>query len=201
MEYNLYEIGDRIRTHRKDIGMKQKPFAEDVLHISRNTLSKIENGEEKDGRPQLTFDLLLKFSKFFNCDIGYLLGEYDEKKKETHEICSATGLSENALNKILKEKDHCCIKQFNQIIEDKDFWNIVDFFCIYRNTAKTISEHNAEYSKLYWESVKDKNNEKTQKKCETLETSLELAKYEYEMNRFKCKLFFEKIVDKFLPKV
>ena len=101
----------------------------------------------------------------------------------------------------MKEKDHCCIKQFKQIIEDKDFWNIVDFFCNYRKTATTILEHNAEYNNLYWENIKAENNEETKKKYEILQTALDRAKYEYDMNRFKCKLFFEKIVDKFLPKV
>lgn len=198
MRYNCKETGERIKKIRKENKLTQEDFIGKLkISMNRRRLSNIEKGEDM----YFPFEFLLKISEVFNCDIGYLLGEYDEKKREVYEICSATGLSEKALYKIWKEKDHCCIKQFNQIIEDKDFWNIVDFFCIYRNTAKTISEHNAEYSKLYWESVKDKNNEKTQKKCETLETSLELAKYEYDMNRFKCKLFFEKIVDKFLPKV
>lgn len=198
MRYNYKETGERIKKIRKENKLTQEDFIGKLkISMNRRRLSNIEKGEDM----YFPFEFLLKISEVFNCDIGYLLGEYDEKKREVYEICSATGLSEKALYKIWKEKDHCCIEQFNQIIEDKDFWNIVDFFCIYRNTAKTISEHNAEYSKLYWESVKDKNNEKTQKKCETLETSLELAKYEYEMNRFKCKLFFEKIVDKFLPKV
>lgn len=198
MRYNYKETGERIKKIRKENKLTQEDFIGKLkISMNRRRLSNIEKGEDM----YFPFEFLLKISEVFNCDIGYLLGEYDEKKREVYEICSATGLSEKALYKIWKEKDHCCIKQFNQIVEDKDFWNIVDFFCIYRNTAKTISEHNAEYSRLYWESVKDKNNEKTQKNCEILQTTLERAKYEYDMNRFKCKLFFEKIVDKFLPKV
>lgn len=190
----------------------EKPLAKNLTVLIGKDVAKIADyldctpqaiNQYKLGVSVPQTEKLIKIAKYYNVSVDYLLGLSDVKSTDpkVKEICEYTGLSENALNKILKEKDHCCIKQLNQIIEDKDFWNIVDFFCNYRNTATTISERNAEYSNLYLESIKDENNEEIQKACETLETALNRAKYEYDMNRFKCKLLFEKIVDKFLPKV
>lgn len=101
MEYNYYSIGDRIRNLRVQNNMTQDEFKEELgkhgLRIGRNTISSIENGKES----AFTFDFLKTASKIFCCDIGYLLGEYNEKKIETHYICEVTGLSEKSVNKLL----------------------------------------------------------------------------------------------------
>ena len=200
MKYNLYKIGNKIRKIREEAAITQETLAGD-FHISRNTLSKIENGEEKDSRPQLTLEFLLKFSKRFNCDIGYLLGEYDESKQEAHEICSATGLSENALYKIQKEKNNLCIENLNQIIINEDFWEILSYFFQYRNVSKEVFEQNKKDSKLFWESIKNADNEGQAEAYKRASIALDKRKYDYDMNRYKCQLLFEKILDKFLPKV
>lgn len=195
---DLKSIGKRIKEARNKLKMSQQELGGKCSNLKRETISYYENGSR-----DIKTDMLIQLAKNLNVSADWLLGLSEAKttNPKIKEVCEYTGLSENALNKILKEKDHCCIKQLNQIIEDKDFWNIVDFFCNYRNTATIISEHNAEYSNLYLESIKDENTEEIKKKYEILQTALDRAKYEYDMNRFKCKLFFEKIVDKFLPKV
>lgn len=105
MEYNFIKIGDRIRAIRKSKNISQdnliEVFGNDYnFSISRNTLSKIENG---DGA-RLTFDFLLCFSKWAKCDIGYLLGEYDEKTQNSHQLCEITGLNETSINFLLSVK-------------------------------------------------------------------------------------------------
>ena len=97
MKYNELKIGERIRTIREKENITQETLAE-KFHISRNTLSKIENGVEKDGHPLVTFKFLLEFGECFNCDIGYLLGEHEEKTRVNADICKETGLSEKAIN-------------------------------------------------------------------------------------------------------
>lgn len=96
MRYDLLRIGERIRMIREKENISQETLAE-KFHISRNTLSKIENGVEKDGRPLVTFKFLLEFGEHFNCDMGYLLGEYEEKTKVNADICKETGLDEEAI--------------------------------------------------------------------------------------------------------
>ena len=76
MEYNFKEIGNRIREMRKSKNWSQEDFASDILHISRNTLSAIENGKQE----KFTLDILLSCCSIFSCDIGYLLGEYGDCK-------------------------------------------------------------------------------------------------------------------------
>ena len=202
MKYNFADIAVRIRDIRKNNGLSQEQLIGELKNkydfsISRNTLSKIENGEKKF----FTFDFLYTFAEMFDCDIGYLLGEYEEKKQEAHQICSATGLSENALYKIRNEKTNCRIQQFNQIIEDRSFWEILNFFCNYGHISKELFEENEKRSKLYWESIKNAEDEETADLYKRASIALDKQKYNYEMNRYKCQLLFEEILDRFLPKV
>lgn len=102
MKYNFNKIGERIKTLRKSRKLSQDSFLEILrdnfgFGISRNTLSLIENGNQT----ALTFDFLYKASKIFDCDIGFLLGEYEEKTKDVHDICSVTGLSESAIENLM----------------------------------------------------------------------------------------------------
>lgn len=39
-------------------------------------------------------------AELFNCDIGYLLGDYDERDRETADIKEVTGLSEIAIERL-----------------------------------------------------------------------------------------------------
>lgn len=92
-EYNFYDIGNRIVDFRKGKGWSQERFIEEIenhgVAISRNTVSAIENGCEK----KFTLELLLACCKIFDCDIGYLLGEYgDCKTRDGQFVHNATGI-------------------------------------------------------------------------------------------------------------
>lgn len=89
MEYNFYEIGERIRQLRKANGWSQERFIEEIdIPLARNTLSAMENGEEE----KFTLSFLLAACKLFNCDLGYLMGEIPAKKLATVEISKVIGL-------------------------------------------------------------------------------------------------------------
>ncbi len=101
MKYKIQETAERIRGIRKGCTISQEKLISDLkdnhdFRISRNRLSAFENGAE-----QCTMEFLIAFSKYFNCDIGYLLCEYDEKTINKHQICEYTGLSQKAVEKIL----------------------------------------------------------------------------------------------------
>ena len=125
MKYNFTNIGNRIRDLRKSKKYSQDAFIEKLsehgLKISRNTLSSIENGVES----AYTFAFLKTISEIYNCDIGYILGEYEEKTQEIHQICANTGLSEKATNVIMqyhKENDFSWeMDLFNSMVENQNF--------------------------------------------------------------------------------
>ena len=125
MEYNFQEIAERIRESRKSKNLSQDGFIELLskhgLKIGRNTLSSIENGVES----AYTFAFLKTISEIDNCDIGYILGEYEEKTQEIHQMCLSTGLSEKAIEKIQKisQKNHVTTNSdsLSLLIEDDDF--------------------------------------------------------------------------------
>lgn len=63
---------------------------------SRQTIAKWENGETL---PNL--ETFFNMCKLFKCELGYLLCEYDCKTKAATDIYALTGLSENAINKLI----------------------------------------------------------------------------------------------------
>lgn len=62
-------------------------------NISRQKIGRWEIGE-----PVKKLDELQALAKVFDCEIGYLLGEYPCKTKENTDICKETGLSETVVN-------------------------------------------------------------------------------------------------------
>ena len=88
-------LQNNLKAARGEKSLSQQQLAE-MVGVSRNTISSIENGVES----AYTFAFLKTISKVFNCDIGYILGEYEEKTQEVHQMCLATGLSEKAIEKI-----------------------------------------------------------------------------------------------------
>lgn len=106
-EYESISIGKKIRELRKgNPDTKSQEAFIDVLKerydfpISRNTLSRIENGDTT----AFPLDFLLCVSDLFNCDIGYLLGEYNEATVAANKICEITGLSEKSIENLHKYK-------------------------------------------------------------------------------------------------
>ncbi len=95
MKYNFKEIGNRIRAFRQSKGWSQNEFIAQLnqkcyLSISRNTISKIEGGN----RDNFTLELLLSVCELFNCDMGYILGEYgDCNTRDAQFIYESTGIN------------------------------------------------------------------------------------------------------------
>jgi transcriptional regulator with XRE-family HTH domain len=132
LKYNWKRIGSRIKAERLkldlDKGRSQQAFLARVgfSSNSRALLSKWENGETV---PDL--DTLLKMCDIFNCEVGYLLCEYDTKTREATDIEAVTGLTEMNIQK-LKDfnnnihgvtKHH--MKVINSFIENDRFENFI----------------------------------------------------------------------------
>lgn len=105
--FNNIEIGAMVRKERNAIGETLESFAPKV-GISRQTLSKWENGQGTGP----TVDDLLRMCDLFNCDFGYLVGEYSCKRRVSTDIQDATGLSEEACAALAKIKNNPCSLTF-----------------------------------------------------------------------------------------
>ena len=149
MEYDLKKIGPRIREIRKNTINKAtgKAYTQaDVVAecpISNTYLSKLENGEDIT----LSLQTLIKLCSIFDCDIGYLLGEYDTKKREIADIQNMIGLSEDAIC-MLKELSE--LQTFDHILEMLSSF-ITDCSSDQLNTMCTIAGHSESIEKAEWE--------------------------------------------------
>lgn len=113
------KIGERIRKERKALDETQDSFAE-KHGISRGTVVSWEKG---DSCPSL--QKMLDLCKEFNCEIGYLLGEYDCKTRQATDICRETGLSEEAVNILIecKRLDDSVLDWQLKTLCDPDFYH------------------------------------------------------------------------------
>lgn len=111
MKYNLNEIGERLKKERKNAGFKSHDGLADYIRnhnykgFTRQTISKWERGLEM---PPL--DILCSLCELFECELGYLLCEYNCKTRNDTDIHNETGLSEDAIN---------VLKEWNRISKEK----------------------------------------------------------------------------------
>lgn len=98
MKYNYKKIGQRIKDTRKAAGYSQNSLIDALrdnqIPVGRNTLSSMENGDFT----AFSFQVLSGISNLCNCEIGYLLCEYDCKTFDNSQIHEKTGLSDDAIN-------------------------------------------------------------------------------------------------------
>ena len=104
MKYDIdYKtIGRQIRKKRKDLGFTRE-YVGDLLYGNtedgKDHAQTVGNHESGQSFP---FKKLLKYCEILDCDLGYLLGEYDEATRDLHFICSATGLTEDAATILIR---------------------------------------------------------------------------------------------------
>lgn len=128
MDYKMDEIGKRIKFERKKIGLSQDELLERLkndfgIAMNRKSLSGIENGKQP-GR-DLRLDFVFALCKIFDCEMGYLLGEYDCRTGRITDIQKETRLSEKAVIRLLEEDENeivvlnCLLEEdrINQIYE------------------------------------------------------------------------------------
>lgn len=140
MEYNYTKIGERIRNERKKKKWTQKDLLIQLsgkeVNIHRNTLSDIENGCKKGVFP---LPLLTALSELFNCEVGYLLCEFDCKTGRNTDVSNVTGLTDNSINALIEMSQQDLIVA-NALIERGDI--ILFRYALqnyYRKSFKTIT--------------------------------------------------------------
>ena len=122
MKYNFKEIGSRIQKARKNTFHSQDKFLEELsnhgVNIGRSRLSQIENGSQNAFYQEHGLELLIAICEIFQWDMGYLLGEYEEKTNEKHFLHEKTGLSETALDILIPHSGDWLIDTLNLLLEN-----------------------------------------------------------------------------------
>lgn len=121
MNYNKKAIGERIRKERESMGLSQANFAK-LLHFKESSRQVI--GKWEKGKVLPHFDLMLAMCSLFECELGYLLCEYDCKTRVATDIKKATGLTEDAVNRLMDiNKSHIsgALDTFSKFILHDDF--------------------------------------------------------------------------------
>ncbi len=104
----LENIGKRIANEREAMQETQDGLAKLLGRSNRIPISRWENGK---AAPPL--EDLMKLCEIFECDIGYMMGEYEEKHRDTAEAVENTGLSEEAIDVLIEENKR--VKAFQAI--------------------------------------------------------------------------------------
>lgn len=93
--------------------------------LSIETLKKWEYGENP-----INIEWLPVICDVLGCDIGYLFGEYKQKRREVSDVCAVTGLSPGAVNAILYMTENGKKDVLNQTISNYHFFRFLGL--IYR---------------------------------------------------------------------
>lgn len=128
---NIRELGTRIKEQRKALGYNLEDLAPKI-GISRQTLAKWENGQGNGP----TVNDLLRMCELFDCDFGYLVGEYTCKKREATDIQAETGLSDRGINS-LRSLDPRSRRFINDLLENPcQLDRIAHNYCLYRDIQR-----------------------------------------------------------------
>ena len=111
-------IGSRIKAERDRLDLTQGDFLERI-YLSRSSTKTLTKWERGECVPDL--DSLAQMAEVFSCDIGYLLGDYNERTRDCADVCKITGLSEKAVNSLEKYK---CADAISAIVTQPEFEEI-----------------------------------------------------------------------------
>lgn len=75
----MYAIGERIRSERKLKGMSQIRLAEKMSFLLKEDVGQTTVSSWEKGAIIPPVSKLVCLSEVFGCDVGYLLGDYDER--------------------------------------------------------------------------------------------------------------------------
>lgn len=95
MTYNQVKTGKRLKEARKNLGYSLEKVAELCGIQQYQTVSSWENGNSTP-----SIEKLIKLADLYDCEIGYLIGEYDCKRRTIDSVEKITGLSEKAVESL-----------------------------------------------------------------------------------------------------
>lgn len=183
--FNAQEIGNLIKHEREEMGESLESFA-GKIGVARQTLSKWEKGSASPSVNDLEH-----MCKGFDCDFGYLVGEYSCKRRPVTDIHAETGLSSETI-KILCERNNGLISKNASFLEILSTIIVHGFYLgtLYEEYKTAANKHDNRYE--FYKQMKQK--------CDDIEMSkkefYELLESDAKETEFKIILEISKIVQR-----
>lgn len=96
-----FSIGDRIRERRIELNMNQEDVCQKLqdkgIKFYRQKLAKLENGIEVP----VSVPQICALASVLQCDVGYIMGEIQEKTYTVREACRLLDLTEKAVTNMI----------------------------------------------------------------------------------------------------
>ncbi len=180
--YNWAKIGARIKEERKASDLTLEALAEKI-GTSRQTISRWEKGEGVE----ITLNMLLRMCDIFECELGYLLCEYDCKTREATDIQNKTALSESAIVNLIANRSNKAITNFlSKLLEDlNSLYFLSSAYSIYKD-KKASAQTLIQYAKTLSYSVEQEDIE--------ADASVKIREADFEL--FRCQNLFLNFVQK-----
>ena len=124
-------IGKRIKKERERLGLSKKELLVQ-LYLSGASHKTLTVWEEGERIPDL--DTLARMADLFECDMGYLLGDYDERRRVAADVCAETGLSEDAVYFLRELKENptyynsLVLPAINTVLAESKFEDCVEYW-------------------------------------------------------------------------
>lgn len=172
-----------------------------IIRGKKDTLSPETLKQWEYGNNPINIEWIPVICEVLECDIGYLFGEYEEKRRETSDACKVTGLSEAVIERFRREEGNYRKKQLEGVLLDKRFWEIINCFCQWENVSKGLLEEKKKESDMLMEIVKSGQYPDKNELFWRLSNNLSKSIRSYEIDRYYCSRLFDEIRDTFLPNV
>jgi transcriptional regulator with XRE-family HTH domain len=115
------DICKRLRERRNQLGLTQDQLLDKISAVSNGDMiwDQKKMSYLETGRQPPRIEEIKVLASALECDVGYLVGDYEEKTWGKAETVSLTGLSEKSIDALcaMKERDPSAIIALNTILE------------------------------------------------------------------------------------
>lgn len=184
---------------RKRLADARKPLTQEQLAEKLGT-TRLTISAWETGRNFPPLDTLLQVCKILNTDIGFLLASYNEKRKDLHFICTETGLQQEAVEKLTKERESVDTKILSKIIPDDRFWEILRIITENESYIEHRKNQNDELKDKLVNVLKSGEMQEYEDFFERIVTAMNKNDYIYDLKRYECQILFRDMLEKLLPK-
>lgn len=132
------KLNHRIKEIRKEHGFKSQQSFADALNVN---LANVKSWEKERNPVLPRLDTLLDMCTLFDCDLDYLTGRIEHPTHDIQFIHDCTGLSTEAIRKLMQQKKKILDSTFSEIIVHKDSERLLRALTI-ASDEDEISWHN-----------------------------------------------------------
>lgn len=192
-DINAEKINTRIKEAIKEWGSQDDFF--DGISYSKQSFHKCVR--EKSILP---LSVILEISKKLDCDMGYLLYEYDEKHRIVSDIKEVTGLEPDVINIILNMKNSFLkLSLLNDLLKDDYFLAIINLLYMadyHREKGIELDKIEEKVSDDFKKAETIEEREKYEKRFHEYRAEHKLHDAKVLANRYRLTIAFSRLLDK-----